>query len=183
MDVERSKLALGDAQQRLRRAGSEGSREPRRRRNRTWRRGNARSRRSRPTSSWPSAGSRRCRCWRRPTGRSASCRTIRASGPMGPAQEFRAGDRAWPGAQILELPDLTSIHLATRIDEADRGQLKTDQTATIRVDAIPDREYQGVSRRHLDARARRLLVRAGRRRRTSISSSRSRTPTRGCARG
>jgi HlyD family secretion protein len=62
---------------------------------------------------------------------------------MGPAQEFRAGDRAWPGAQILELPDLTTIHLASRIDEADRGQLKIDQTATIRVDAVPDREYQG----------------------------------------
>jgi HlyD family secretion protein len=68
---------------------------------------------------------------------------FRASSPMGPAQEFRAGDRAWPGAQILELPDLTSIHLASRIDEADRGQLKINQTATIRVDAVPDREYQG----------------------------------------
>jgi HlyD family secretion protein len=69
---------------------------------------------------------------------------FRASSPMGPAQEFRAGDRAWPGAQILELPDLTSIHLASRIDEADRGQLKIEQTATIRVDAVPDREYQGI---------------------------------------
>ena len=67
----------------------------------------------------------------------------RASSPMGPAQEFRNGDRAWPGAQILELPDLTSIHLAARIDEADRGQLRQDQTAAVRVDAIPDREYQG----------------------------------------
>jgi HlyD family secretion protein len=66
----------------------------------------------------------------------------RSSSPMGPAQEFRAGDRAWPGAQILELPDLTSIHITSRIDESDRGQLKLGQQATVRVDAVPDREYQ-----------------------------------------
>lgn len=65
----------------------------------------------------------------------------RASSPMGPAQEFRAGDRAWPGAQILELPDLSSVHLQSRIDESDRGQLKVGQKATVRIDAIPDREY------------------------------------------
>jgi multidrug efflux pump subunit AcrA (membrane-fusion protein) len=66
----------------------------------------------------------------------------RISSPMGPAQEFRTGDRAWPGAQILELPDLSSVHLTARIDESDRGQLKIGQTATVRVDAVPDREYQ-----------------------------------------
>lgn len=68
----------------------------------------------------------------------------RASTPMGPSPEFRQGDRAWPGAQILELPDLTSVHVAARIDESDRGQLKQEQTAVLRVDAIPDREYQAV---------------------------------------
>ena len=59
-----------------------------------------------------------------------------------PATEYRAGDRAYPGAIILELPDLSSVFLTARIDEADRGQLKVDQTATIRVDAIADRDYQ-----------------------------------------
>ena len=66
----------------------------------------------------------------------------RTSSPMGPAQEFRTGDRAWAGAQILELPDLSSVHLTSRIDESDRGQLKIGQQATVRVDAVPDREYQ-----------------------------------------
>ena len=66
----------------------------------------------------------------------------RNSSPMGPAQEFRAGDRAWPGAQILELPDLSSVFLTARIDESDRGQLKVGQTATVRVDAVADRDYQ-----------------------------------------
>ena len=31
--------------------------------------------------------------------------------------EFREGDRAWPGAAIIELPDLSSIHLEARLDE------------------------------------------------------------------
>ncbi len=41
-----------------------------------------------------------------------------------PAGEFREGDRAWPGATIMELPDLSSVHLEARLDEADRGRLQ-----------------------------------------------------------
>jgi multidrug efflux pump subunit AcrA (membrane-fusion protein) len=66
----------------------------------------------------------------------------RASSPMGSAQEFRVGDRAWAGAQVLQLPDLTSVHLAARLDESDRGRLQQGQGATVRVDAIPDHEYR-----------------------------------------
>lgn len=65
----------------------------------------------------------------------------RTSTPMGGAQEYRTGDRAFPMAQVLELPDLTSIHLTARIDEGDRGHLKTGLEATVRADAVPDREY------------------------------------------
>jgi HlyD family secretion protein len=64
------------------------------------------------------------------------------SSPMGPQQEFRAGDRVWAGAQILELPDLSTVHLATRLEESDRGRLELGQTATIRLDAVPDHDYQ-----------------------------------------
>ena len=39
-------------------------------------------------------------------------------GMFGGQQEFQAGDRAWPGAAILELPDLSSVHLEARLDEA-----------------------------------------------------------------
>jgi HlyD family secretion protein len=65
----------------------------------------------------------------------------RTSNGMGPAQEFKPGDKAWAGAQILELPDLSTVHLTSHIDESDRGQLKVGQAATIRVDAVPDRAY------------------------------------------
>lgn len=64
-------------------------------------------------------------------------------GPFGGEQEFREGDRAWSGAQIIELPDLSSVHLAARLDEADRSRIQPGQSATVRVDAVPDREFTG----------------------------------------
>jgi macrolide-specific efflux system membrane fusion protein len=62
--------------------------------------------------------------------------------PTGTAPEYRAGDRTYAGAAILELPDLSSVFLVARIDEADRGRLRTGQVASIRVDAVADRDYQ-----------------------------------------
>jgi RND family efflux transporter MFP subunit len=56
--------------------------------------------------------------------------------------EFRPGDRAWNGATIAELPDFSTLQVSTRIEEVDRGRIKSAQTATIRVDAVPDREFQ-----------------------------------------
>lgn len=66
----------------------------------------------------------------------------RSASPLGGTpQEYRTGDRAFPGAMILELPDLSSVYLTARIDEADRGRLTEGQTAVIRLDAIADRDY------------------------------------------
>jgi len=65
----------------------------------------------------------------------------RTSTPLGTPQEYRNGDQAFPGALILELPDLSSVYLTARLDEADRGPLTMGQDASIRVDAIPDRDY------------------------------------------
>ncbi len=67
----------------------------------------------------------------------------RARGWMGggATPEFKEGDRAWPGAAIVELPDMTEIRASARIEEVDRGRLETGQSAVVRVDAIPDREF------------------------------------------
>ena len=46
---------------------------------------------------------------------------FRSGSMFGGQQEFQEGDRAWPGAAILELPDLSSVHLAARLDESDRA--------------------------------------------------------------
>jgi len=59
---------------------------------------------------------------------------------------FKAGDRAWPGAGIAELPDPSKLKVLARIEEAERGQLKLGQSAMIRVDAVPDGSFGG----HID---------------------------------
>jgi len=66
----------------------------------------------------------------------------RTSGVMSGGQEFREGDRAWSGASIVELPDLASVRIAARLEETDRGRVAKGQSASVRVDAVPDREYR-----------------------------------------
>jgi len=62
--------------------------------------------------------------------------------PEGPAP-FKAGDRAWPGATIAELPDTSSLRVTARIDETERGHLAVTQPVTIHLDAIPDKQFAG----------------------------------------
>jgi HlyD family secretion protein len=66
----------------------------------------------------------------------------RSGGPFGNLQEFRAGDRAWPGAQIGELPDLTGVLMTAQLDEADRGRLRPGLPATVHVDALASRKFR-----------------------------------------
>ncbi len=61
----------------------------------------------------------------------------------GDPPEFSEGDLAWPGAGIAELPDISTLEVQARIDEIDRGLLKTDQSAIIRVDAVPEKDFTG----------------------------------------
>lgn len=60
-------------------------------------------------------------------------------GPMGES-EFREGDRAWSGSVIAEIPDPSSLYIAARVDEADRGRLRPAMTATILSEAVPGLE-------------------------------------------
>jgi HlyD family secretion protein len=59
------------------------------------------------------------------------------------APEFKRGDRAWFGAPIAELPDLSAVRMSCRVDEADRARVQADAKVRVRVDAIPDRELPG----------------------------------------
>lgn len=63
--------------------------------------------------------------------------------PQGGQTPFKAGDRAWPGAAIAELPDPSSLKISARVEEAERGQLKAGQTTEVHVDAVPDRSLAG----------------------------------------
>jgi HlyD family secretion protein len=60
----------------------------------------------------------------------------------GAAPDFKEGDRAWTGAVIAELPDLSDVRASARVDESDRGRLNAGQTATVRIDAIADKEFK-----------------------------------------
>jgi HlyD family secretion protein len=66
------------------------------------------------------------------------------AGPMQPASPFKAGDRTWPGSVIATIPDTSTLRISARVEEAQRGRLLLKQTANVRVDAIPDRSYDGV---------------------------------------
>jgi multidrug efflux pump subunit AcrA (membrane-fusion protein) len=53
---------------------------------------------------------------------------------------FKEGDRAWTGAAIAEIPDLSSMRMELKLDEVDRGKLQLGQVVRVRVDALPEKE-------------------------------------------
>jgi multidrug efflux pump subunit AcrA (membrane-fusion protein) len=60
----------------------------------------------------------------------------------GATPDFKEGDRAWNGAVVAELPDLSVVRASAHVDESDRGRLSIAQTATVRIDAIADKEFR-----------------------------------------
>lgn len=70
---------------------------------------------------------------------------FRSSGSFGSTPPpFKEGDRAWTGAAIAEIPDLSQMRLELKLEEVDRGKIKLGQTIKVRVDAIPDKEFTAV---------------------------------------
>ena len=90
---------------------------------------------------------------------------------FGAQVEFREGDRVWAGAQVVELPDLSSIHLEARLDETDRGRLKVNQAATVKIEAVPGKDFAATVDLISVLAQDRFSARDGRRPRTSIWGS------------
>src|SRR5690606_22838845 len=68
---------------------------------------------------------------------------FRAQGSFGSAPPpFKEGDRAWTGAAIAEIPDLSQMRIELKLEEVDRGRLQLGQAVKVRVDAIADRELK-----------------------------------------
>jgi HlyD family secretion protein len=44
---------------------------------------------------------------------------------------------------VAELPDVSSLKISARVEEAERGQLKAGQSLSVRIDALPDRSFDG----------------------------------------
>lgn len=55
---------------------------------------------------------------------------------------FKEGDRAWTGAAIAEIPDLSSMRIEVKLEEVDRGKVHLGQQVKVRVDAVADKEFQ-----------------------------------------
>ena len=55
---------------------------------------------------------------------------------------FKEGDRAWTGAAIAEIPDLSSMRIEVKLEEVDRGKVRLGQQVKVRVDAVADKEFQ-----------------------------------------
>jgi len=49
-----------------------------------------------------------------------------------------------PGTVIMEVGDLSQMLLVAQVDEADVGKIKVGQKATVKVQAFPDDEFEGV---------------------------------------
>src|SRR4029077_20277375 len=47
---------------------------------------------------------------------------------------FKPGDRAWPGAPIAELPDVSTLRISARVEENERGRLALHQKVTVHLD-------------------------------------------------
>jgi HlyD family secretion protein len=60
-----------------------------------------------------------------------------------PPPDFKPGDRAWPGQIVAEVPDLSTLRVTARLEEAERGRMQPGQQVVVRADAVPDKEMVG----------------------------------------
>lgn len=60
-----------------------------------------------------------------------------------PPPDFKPGDRAWPGQIIAEVPDLSTLRVTAKLEEAERGRMLQGQRVIVRADAVPDKELSG----------------------------------------
>ena len=60
-----------------------------------------------------------------------------------PPPDFKAGDRAWPGQVVAEVPDLSTLRVTAKLEEAERGRMQPGQRVIVRADAVADKELPG----------------------------------------
>ncbi len=53
------------------------------------------------------------------------------------------GDQVWRGMVIMEFPDLSTMEILAPVHEVDASKVAVDQTATVRVDALPGDSWTG----------------------------------------
>lgn len=58
-------------------------------------------------------------------------------------EKKKVGDSVWVRERVVEIPDLTRMMAEGEVAEADAGRIAAGQRVTLRLDAHPDRAYQG----------------------------------------
>jgi HlyD family secretion protein len=56
---------------------------------------------------------------------------------------FKEGDRAYAGATIAEIPDLSTIQANAPVTEVDRGRVQLGQPVVLSIEGVPDKEHKG----------------------------------------
>jgi HlyD family secretion protein len=59
---------------------------------------------------------------------------------------FKEGDSLWAGASIAEIPDLSTMQATAPVFEAERGKIKLGQKVLMHLEAVPDKEHEGIVR-------------------------------------
>jgi multidrug resistance efflux pump len=67
---------------------------------------------------------------------------FRAGGSFGnsPPRSKKVTNRAWTGAAIAEIPDLSQMRVEFKLEEVERGKVKMGLPIRLRVDAIPEQQ-------------------------------------------
>lgn len=58
-------------------------------------------------------------------------------------EKKKIGDSTWFGEKLMQLPDLTEMRADGDIDESDGGFVREGQPVTLRIEALPDRDFPG----------------------------------------
>ena len=58
-------------------------------------------------------------------------------------EKKKVGDNCWKAERVIEIPDLTRMKGDGEVDEVDAGRVAVNQRVTLRLDALPDEEFQG----------------------------------------
>lgn len=56
---------------------------------------------------------------------------------------FQEGDSVWAGAEIVDIPDLSTMVVEFRVEEIDRGRTQMGQKVRVRVDAVAGAVFEG----------------------------------------
>lgn len=59
------------------------------------------------------------------------------------AKPFKVGDNVYAGMELAEMPDLNTLLLDGKVEEIDRGRIKTSQDVRIRIDSLPELTIPG----------------------------------------